>query len=293
MANCLIAFPNWLDADRDFADVAFDGGGWVPELPLENLRDPYYAAVARSIDTTLNATQVLIDLGKLRGVRAGAIPFLSASLEAQLRLSGLEDFEVSATKICDSGWSKLYPIVFPSAAIVYEHSAAWSGRMSAEEAAVYPMPWFHLFDSDQVARYWLLEIDDRLSDRAYVEIPRLFLCPGISPEINFAYGASIGYEDPSQVEVSLGGAEFFELLDGRRVVRFTFDYQEEEFAVANWLDLQRRNGISGDVFFAWNPADTTLRHRRSFAGRLRQLSPLEAVAFGQTRATFELIERTA
>lgn len=293
MAKCVVAFPNWLDADPRFATVTYAEGGWMPELPLSNVGKPYFADLARSIDTALGSTRGLIGLGKRRGVRVGAIPFLpTAGHDCRIRLSGLDGASLSANRICDSGWSYLNPVVHPSSSIVYEHDSAWDGRVSAEEAAIHPMPWFHVFDSDEVAEHWLLEIDDTLSDKAYVEIPRLFLCPGIEPEINFIYGASIGYEDATQVEGN-GVAEFFDIVEGRRVVRFTFDYQPDEFAVANWLDMQKRLGVHGDVFFIWNKADTVLKHRRSFQGRLRKLDPLEAVAFGQTKSTFEIIERKA
>jgi hypothetical protein len=148
----------------------------------------------------------------------------------------------------------------------------------------------HVFPAAQIARWWLCEIDDAASSLGYVAVPRVVLAPGWQTPLNPVYGAGMQWEDPTTVETSWGGAEFFEVQAGRRVFRFAFDFLPEDQVLAFAFDMQKRLGIHGQLFYVFDPDDTVNLGRRSMLCRMRSLSPLDYAAMGRMSATFELAE---
>ena len=290
MGNVILAAPNWIDADPAYAAVTFSGGQWLPSLPLANLRDPLLVRRARSINCAPSSTRFWVDLGAVRDVRVIAIPFLTASLTCTLRARAFETASEAATLIADTGVKSLYPIVYPHGSLYWGHPSFFTGKMTAEDAAAVRMPFVHVFASIAVARHWLIEIDDSAGGRAYVELPRLFMAPGYQPTYNMAFGATAGIESRTTVQQSWGGAEFFDVQQGRRVVRFDLRYLPRDEALAQVADLQARLGISGQLFLVTDPDDTAHLHRRAFLARMRELRPIEYALALRISAGFDLIE---
>lgn len=290
--NAILAYPNYLDADPAFAAIAFDGGRWrAPDgLGLDNIRDRLLVNVARSYDVALDTTRFWVDLGRLRDIRLIAIPRMVASRQCLIRARVFAAQNESSEVFGDSGWSDLYPVVYPWGTLASWHPSFVDGRITDEDAALFPMPWWHLFNAAVIGRYVLVEIDDRNSAIGYIDVPRLFVSPGWQPTLNLIYGASQAWEPRTEVVESYGGAEFFEVLEGRRIMRFGFDYLPDNEALVQAGDMQRRLGIDGQLFFIFDPTDTTHRHRRSFLCRMRSLNPLEYAVFGRMKATYELSE---
>jgi hypothetical protein len=291
-SNAILAARNYLDADPAYARVGFEGGRWrTPDgLGLSALADPLLVRVARSYDVALDSTRFWVDLGRLRDLRLVAIPRILASRGARLRARVFEAMNESGAALGDSGWSDLYPAVYPWGSLPVWHPSFVDGRLDAEQAGLFPMPWFHLFEAAVFGRWLLIEIDDTESEIGYVDIPRLFVSPGWQPSLNIVYGAGMALEPRTEVVESYGGAEFFEVLDGRRVFTIGFDYLPEDEAVSVVGDMQRLLGIHGQLFFIYNPLDAIHRHRRSMLCRMRRLSPIEAASYGRSRTTVELAE---
>lgn len=290
MANVILAYPNYLDANPAFAPVVVDGGQWEAELPITNIMDRLLVRRARSTNLALTSTQFWVDLGVARDIRVIAMPFLTASRDARVRVRGYNLKDTNSTLRADTGWFDLYPIIYPTGVLYWGHPSLFDGRMTPEEASLFPMPVVRVLPTTIVAQYWFFEIDDTTSDLGYVEVPRVFLSPGWQPRLNFIYGSSQGYEPRTTVNESMGGAEFFDVQAGRRVARFSFDYLSEDEAMVQVVDMQRRLGIDGQFFFISNPDDTFHLHRRAFPARLRSLSPVEYAALGLMGATFEVSE---
>lgn len=292
MSNAILAFPNWLNADPRFATIRSTGGLWSTDLPFANAFDPVLAKVARTLDANPQHTRRWIDLGKLRDTLICGFPYASGSKTLQWRLRCFETYEDEDSELLgDTGWNDVFGVVYPSGTLQSWHPSFTDGRLTTEDLSVYPVPAFHVFDEAVVGRYWLFELDDSGSTQGYIDFPRLFFAPGYQPSENLQPGATIGYEDRSIVQESLGGPEFFEVLDGRRTANFTIPYLPESEALTWALDMQRRLGIHGDAFFTWDPSDLVNRHRFSFLCRLQTLQPVEAVAApNHFRTTFQVVE---
>jgi hypothetical protein len=301
MARPILACPNWLTPDPRFATVRGWGGRWEPGRQLQNLCDPFLssARAAVSVDTTPGSTCGWLDLGRLRDTMVVSLPFLSAyrdGLEVdapsttRVRWRCFDAPDLGAGLIADSGWEDLFSVVYPAGSLPAEHPAFVDGRLPDEDAALFPMPFFHVFPERVVGRHWFCEIDLGCGGYDALVLPHAYLAPGWQPPINFNIGAAESFEDPSPSETSLAGEDIFEDQPGRRVVRFSFDELPEEEALV-WIgDMQRRLKRSRRLLFIWNPVDRVHRHRRAMLCRQRQLPPREAAAGGRTKATFELIE---
>lgn len=292
MANCILAAPDFIFPDPAFATVSFSGGSWLPALPISNLADPAFAVVARSTNTALASTQFWIDLGLPRLVQVVAIPQCNGSTACQIRVRGCATKD-TATVVTDSGWGPLYPIVYPIGTLLWGHPSLWDGLLSAEDAAIFPMPYVQVFAVPQSARYWLVEISDVANPAGYLQLPRIVVAPGWQPSFNLNYGATLTVEDNSPIQTSQGAAEFFDLRTKRRVVHFSIAYLPQDEALAIAGDLHRRLGVSGQLFFIWNPDNAVHIHRRSFLSRMRTLSALDAAVHGRMTAQFELVEVVA
>lgn len=292
MANCVLAHPDRVLADPAFATVAITGGSWQAGLPLANLLRPEFAYLARSTDLAAASTQFWVDLGVTRDIRVAAVPRSNLSSAAQIRLRGCTAQD-AGTAVCDTGWTDIYPVIYPPGSLFWGNPSLWRGRMSAEDAALFPMPWSHVWPGSRIARWWLLEISDPANPAGYVQLPRILLSPGWQPSLNMVYGASLAIEDPSLTATSLGGAVFFDRRTKSRVVRFSLADLPDSEALVQANDMVQRLGTSGQLFFAWDPQTPQHAHRRDFLARMRTLSALEAAAFGRMTATYELVEITA
>jgi hypothetical protein len=57
------------------------------------------------------------------------------------------------------------------------------------------------------------------------------------------------------------------------------------------LDMHAQQGVTGEVFFVWDPEDLPHLGRRSFLGRLAEISPLEASFYNCMGCNFQIEER--
>ena len=140
------------------------------------------------------------------------------------------------------------------------------------------------------ARWWRVEINDPVNN--YVQIGRVFIGDAWQPAVNMLYGASLGWEDNSEVQEALSGAEYVTAKTPYRVARFTTANMSIDEGISRAYDVQRRSGVSKEVLFMWAADDTTYLVERSFYGRLRQLSPIEHPYPDNMRTAWEIKEMT-
>lgn len=287
MANCILAFPNYVDATA--YTVSFSGGSWEASLPLTNLRDERIVKVARSTNDTVSNTLFTCDLGVLRDVRVVAIPNHNMSRAALVKVTAATDSGFTNT-VLNTGWVDVWRQVYEFGTLPFGHPSFWTGKLTAEDAEGYTMPFVYVADAAVQARYWKVEVDDDANTDGYVELARLVLAPGYQPTRNMSYGAQIGWEDETEAQKSLGGARFYDRRGKRRVATFTLPFIEVDEGFAWPFEIARRQGVSRQIFFVFDPADDTNLHRGAFLATIRELSPLEFTAFNLTSSAFALEE---
>ena len=193
--------------------------------------------------------------------------------------------------IYDSGWVDVWPSgMIPLSLLEWEDDNYWLGTLSQSAIAGYQAPFIHLLSTAQTLRYWRVEIGDTVNPDAYVQIGRLFMAATWVPSVNYAYGAGLGFEDPTPVDTALSGAEYFDVRSRFRVFNFELEYLLATEAYNSVLDLQRLAGASGEVLVVPNRDDTTTQPSRAFLGRLRQMSQVREVQPSAFTVAFEAKE---
>lgn len=287
MANIIIASPNRVDAT--YYTVAFSGGSWETTLPLTNLRDPLLSATARSTDATLASTQFVVDLGAPRDIRVVGIPSGNWTRTAKVRVTAATDAGFTDI-VAVVDWRDVWRVVYPWGTLPWGHPSFSDGKLSAEEAQDYTMPFVYVFSGAQIARYWKIEIDDTTNPDGYVEISRLFLAPGYQPTHNAEYGATITQETETAVQKSLGGARFYDERGVERTVRLTLNALPLNELYSRLFDINRAQNICRQVFFVMDADDDQNLHRTSFICTFQELSPIELAYFERGVAAVDIVE---
>lgn len=286
MSNILLAWQNRCDSGT------LSGGSWQSTLPLVNLQNRQVQKVARSVNAAQANTTFTIDLGQARsiGVLALVVHNISAVGKARITASDTPGFTVT---YYNSGWVNVWPSgQIPQSLLEWEDDNFWLGTLSQNARTGYQSPYIHILPTPQSMRYWKVEIDDTANADTYIQIGRLFLASTWVPTVNYAYGAGIGYTDPSPIDVSLSGAEFFDVRSKYRTFNFELQYILGTEAYQYALELQRLAGSTGEVLLVPDPADTTLMPTRAFVGRLIQLAPItqpQPTSFNASFAIKELL----
>ncbi|BBL75569.1 hypothetical protein [Methylomagnum ishizawai] len=248
---------------------AVSGGSYEATLPLGNIQDRRLSKRART--TGLSGGRVDITLppngSGLPYVTFVAVAGHNLTDTGTIRVRGYEDSSY-ATAIYDSGTGPVWPVVAdygatPGLAVVLPDHGAW-------------LP------------CWRIDLADPDNAAGYLEFGRVFIGQQWEPTPP-DFGWSLGYEDPTVVEESLGGAEYFDLRRLYRVLKIGFSYLEDGEADAA-LEIQRVAGIGGELVVAWDWGTVA---GRSFIGRMRALNPLESPDPVRFSMAFEVRETVA
>lgn len=289
MSRCMLLFPNRADKPRGPMPGAFiTGPAWA--LPLENLQDRESFRVARSVDTDPANTQFDVRLNGNVSYRALVLCGHNLSVTSSFRVTGWFDdqsygapeWQVSRDAFAAQAYTE---------DLEWEAENWWDGRALSEEVEGFTQNAILIMPATRMAPNIRVEVFDPNNPDGYVQITRLFIADGWQPSRNYVYGGAMGYEPLTEVETALGGAEFFEERESYRVARIGFQYLPEEEALLKGLDLVRRAGVHGEIFWIADPDNDRTLVQTSFLARLRQMQPWEQVVFQHANIAFELKER--
>lgn len=284
MGNILFSWVNRSDA------ATLSSGSWVSTLPITNLQNRQIQKVARTTNAATSSTKIRVDLGSSRGIGVLALVAHSISATGLVRVGAYtSNLYISATYLTD--WVQAWPDGLAlNDTLEWEDDEFWLLSVSQEQLAGYRAMFFHVPPTPQVSRYWQIEIDDQTNPDGYVQIGRLFMGPAWQPALNYGYGAELGYEDPTPIETSLSGAEYFDERPRARVFRATLGGLDESEAYSGVVEMQRAVGTSGEVLLVPDPDDTEYAPLRAFLGRLRRLAPVTHSNLAYQTATIEIKE---
>jgi hypothetical protein len=285
MANCMIGFPNRVDAGTLF------GGDWLPALPLGQLQKGNLGQVARSTDLLLSSTQFFMDLGSNRKIQLISFRNHNFSIGAKFRLRGYSD-AARTILIYESDWSKVWPVIYGLNVLDWKDESWWSRKYTREQREGHMPELIHIMPASKYIRYWHVEFDDVANPAGYIQIGRVFIGPAWQPSINMSHdGASIGWETKTEVQEALSGGESFQRRVPYRVQRFTLNYLDQDEMFTQAFEIQRQGGIDQELLFIFDPDDTIHAIRRRFLARMRTLSPIEFPVGTRNNVAFELKEK--
>lgn len=270
MANIFLAWQNRTD------EGTLSNGSWLSTLPLTNLQNRQVQKVARSNGVTSSATKFDLDLGAAKSIGVVALVVHNISVAGTVRITASDSASFS-TLYYDSGTVSVWPSgVIPLELLEWEDDNFWLGTISQQARAGYQAPFIHKLSTIKNMRYWRVEIVDAGNSDGYVQIGRLFMARGWTPTVNYSYGSGLGFQDPTPVDTSLSGAEYFDVRSKFRVMQFSLPYITDTEAYNYALDLQRLAGVSGEILVMPDGgSNITQQPQRSFVGRLRQLGSIK------------------
>lgn len=281
MANCIISFPNRGD------DAVLSGGSFA--IPVAQLQNRIIKSPARTTNASNGSFLVNGLFSKERSVRLVALVRHNFSIEATFRFRLFLDSMLTLLEY-DSGVLPVFPEVYTEETETWDGGNFFDLTVSEEDREGLTATLIHVLPDSFSGISFRLEVFDPLNSDGYLEAGRLFVGDGWQPVYNMAYGASVGFEARSLIDEAIGGTEFFDEREDYRVARFALPITSEDEAFGVGFEMLRKQSITQDVFYMWDTADTVQILRRSFLGRLRQLSPLEADFANNFAHQFEIKE---
>jgi len=277
--NVLIGWPNRAPG------AVLSGGSWTT---LGNLNNSDYWRVARSTNANVGSTIISIDLGAIYPLRAIAFAAhnLSQSSSWRIKLGST----ANNNDIYDSGNQAVWAMSF-GADYQWEDQFWWEGYTASDDygnsphLACWPLPnWYS-------ARYARIEITDTANPAGYVQIGKLFIGGGVQPAIGVGYdGLSESWTDTSDLVTSASGDESFVPKRRLRQAQVRFGHLTADAEFQALYELQRRQGLSGEVLFLPEPNNIAECQRRGFIGRLAELSPIEYPYYQRRRLALNIKE---
>lgn len=264
------------------------GGSWAIALPLSNVKDRRLSKVCRSTSAAGADTQFVAALDKGHSISVVSLCRHNFSTSATWRLRGYLDAGLTSLAY-DSGTLKVWPPL-DSLQLEWQDDNFWNGKPDAEDLAGFYWNAIHILTSTAYARYWKVEIFDSTNPAGYIEMGRVFLSEAWVPTLNMSYGASLGYNSRTEVEEAWDGTEYFDYKAPYRTASFRLENMKTFEAMMRAFDMQRVAGVDKEVLFVWDAADTVHTTKRSFLGRLQELSPLEQPYFEAHQTSFTVKE---
>lgn len=289
MARCLFLHPNLSDQRNGaIPGATLSGGDWV--LPLSFMQNRRLSKVARSRSTNPNDSWFDVEFEAFGEVRALVLVNHNMSILARIKVTAWYD-EGSYYDPAYQATFDAYPTIAFTEDLPAEAENWWDGKPLTRDLQGFTQNAIHVLPEPSYAPHWRVEIFDDENPAGYVQIGRLWMATGWQPSHNMSYGSSsLRYEDVTSVETALSGAEFFDPRAAFRVFSIGFEYLPQQEALDRGLELMRRAGIHGELFYIHDPDDALNLTRTSFLARFRQLSGWEQVVFQRANIAFELKE---
>lgn len=261
------------------------GGDWLPARPATALLSREMTNVARSAG--LANTYVDFDLGTARTLRAFAICNHNLTRAATWRITlGNAPGE---SDVFDSGDQLVWRINFDTGELEWEDNNWWAGNYDDENVG-HPFASIFMAPADVSARFMRITLVDPYNAAGHVQLGRVFAGLGVQPRYNMSYGMGDSWETLSQVETSLGGTDFFDERRSYRVAQFTLDHLDQQTEFKQFYEMQRRQGITGEVLYIPDGADMAASQLTGFVGRMRKLAPFEYPFCNTRKLAFEIKE---
>lgn len=278
MGNILISWPNRVDT------ATLSGGNWT--LPLTNLQNRDQWLVARSNGLSTSNTKFDIDFGAIRNVRAIALANHNLSQTATWRIS--LGTTAGSADIFTSNWQSIWSLTFDSDLMEWEDVSVWEGVVDQDYLnhpylAVFVLPdWYN-------TRYMTVEIADASNTNGYVDIGRAYIGGGFTPKYNPEYGLQDSWEDKTEIVEMASGATHAVVNKRYRKVQFVLPWlSQTEAAIVH--EIQRRQGVYGEILYIPDLSDQQLNQRYGMLGRLTEMSAIEYPFYNNRQSGFTIKE---
>lgn len=252
-------------------DTTLSGGSW--QAPLTNIQTRRLAQKARSTDLLSSSTYIDVEFEEPKLIQVVSFHEHNFSVDARVRITagsapGLAD-------IYDTGDYEVWPAIWGTLSMHWTDYHFWSGKIDPETRKEYPSNLIHIVTKAVKTRYWRFYFIDPTNEFGYVELGRIFMGTLLKPMHNVIYGASLGWQDNSQIDTSMLGVEYYNEIKKTRVAEVNFDFCDRREALEGMFELQRQSGNTREVLFIGNTEDVSQMVRLGFLGRLSKMDAIK------------------
>lgn len=266
--NVALCWPNRTD------QAVLAGGSYLSTLPLNNAKNRIFAKKARTTDAALASTMFNMTLDKARAVGVIAIAAHNFTADAKWRIRAYSD-DAQTLLVYDSGTVNIWPAFYTPEQLEWEDNNFWLGNAVLDPSADYtPLATHFLTAGNTTCRSLKVEFTDTSNPAVYIEFGRIFIAELFKPEINAEWGISFSHENPTEMEITLGGTEYFDRKRSKRTTSLNFPALTTQEAFLRMYAMQRDQGIDREILFAQETQDTEAFYFRTFIGRLAQPDPI-------------------
>jgi hypothetical protein len=289
MARCLFLYPNLSDQRRGATPGAtLTGGNWV--LPLERVQNRDLSKVARSRSKLPADTQFDVTFDAYGEVRAIVLVNHNFSPTARWRLTAWDD-DGSYYDFAYQVQEDIYPTLGYPEDTLFEKANWFDQKPLLQDLEGFTQNAVHILPEPLYCRHWRIELIDDENDVDFLQFGRLWMATGWQPSHNMSYGQSaLAFNSLTTVEQAMSGAEWFDVRAPYRTFAIGFEFLPEQEALDRGLEMMRRAGKHGELFYIHNPDDAVNLTRTSMLCRFEELLPWEQVVFQRANIGFRLKE---
>lgn len=267
--------------------ATLSGGNWT--LPIAKVQTQDINDVARSNGLASANSSFIIDFGTQYTLFRGlALVNINCSVSATIRILTGND-NTFASFDYDTGTIDIFNSNLTTADVAWESGNWWWGRITETDLAGYVRNYFVDLGSRE-NRYIKIIINDPNNAYGYVDIGRLLVGTLTQYTFNYAYGAKLGWIDPSIKSRSIGGKPFADVRQKYRTASFSLDWLSDAEAMTVAFELERSLGTTGEIFIVPDSDDAQNLFRRSFLAQLSELSGLEKHLYGYQKTAYKFEE---
>lgn len=279
--SIMIGYRNRIDA------ATLTGGAWSSTLPRDNIKTREMEEVARTIDATNGSTVVNIDLSDSYAVRVVTLHNHNLSKDARWKVN--LGSTSGGAEIYSGAYQAAWFLNFDDPFTPWESGAWWT--MPDTDYRRHPFMAVILIPPGYASRYLRIEIDDAANADGHVQIGRMFVGDGLTPEVGMSYGMQDGWQDLSSVAYADGGADFIYRRQRRRYTSFVLEHLSQTREFPRFHEFLRRVGTVEEVLYLPSMTDYQACQRTGFLGMLSEMSPIEYPRYNGRSLGLKIQER--
>lgn len=195
--------------------------------------------------------------------------------------------------LLDTGWQDIWEKQFEFGTLPYGHPSLADGKLTPESAVKAKIPYVYICEETILARFWKIEIDDRLNQNGYLTLNRAMFLKAIEPPYGISYGANQTPLNETTKVSGPGSVDVFNVVAGKRVFSFNFNDMTVDESLVQMGDLNDDAGLSGQLLFIFDKSDKVHKHRRMMLCRLNRPISGTYSYFNAIGSSLELVEVTA
>jgi hypothetical protein len=280
MSNVVLSWPNKINLATITSPQT-----WVTSMPLYNISDPVFSHVAK---VNLTATDINMTFSDFTTVGTVALANHNLSSDATIRIKLFYDTAMTDLLI-DTGILSVWSAVFDTTGLEWETNNFWDGLPDNEQRARFTTLFYTYLDNNYGCKASKISLSDPLNADGFITIGRAILAPYFIPAINADYGFDRGFTTSTE-KTDCNDTEYFRVKRQRRTKSLQLSSLTKGEAIFAMYDMQRSQGIDGEVLYSDQTEIDQYSMATSFVGRLTDLNPITMPNFTQNQVRINLKE---